>query len=165
MDITIIRSQKRRKTVSARIVDGTILVQAPARMSERALGPIVDKLSKSLNRRANRASSNSIDLDRLAHDLNRHYFEGVLTWSTIAWVANQEKSRWGSCTPAKGTIRLSDRLKAAPPFVITYVLFHEMAHLIEPNHSKAFWRLVERYPRAERARGFLMAFGGSADQY
>jgi hypothetical protein len=69
-------------------------------------------------------------------------------------VDNQNR-RWGSCTPADGTIRLSSRLRAMPEYVVDYVLVHELAHLVEPSHDARFWSLVARYPRAERARGFL----------
>jgi predicted metal-dependent hydrolase len=69
------------------------------------------------------------------------------------------RARYGSCTPEDGTIRLSDRLLDFPAWVRDYVLVHELAHLVEPNHSAAFWSLVARYPLAERARGFLIAKG------
>jgi predicted metal-dependent hydrolase len=55
-------------------------------------------------------------------------------------------------------IRLSSRLQALPGWVVDYVLVHELAHLLEPGHGPAFHRLVERYPRAERAEGFLEGF-------
>jgi predicted metal-dependent hydrolase len=73
-------------------------------------------------------------------------------------VANQD-ARWGSCTTNQGTIRLSDRLADAPAWVRDYVIIHELAHLIRPDHSPAFWRLVRRYKLTERARGYLMALG------
>ncbi|MBU4312320.1 MAG: M48 family metallopeptidase [Candidatus Omnitrophica bacterium] len=46
-----------------------------------------------------------------------------------------------------------------PIWVRNYVIIHEMAHLIEPNHSKSFWNIVSRFKLTERARGYLMAKG------
>ena len=66
----------------------------------------------------------------------------------MRWVSNQN-SRWGSCTSVDRSIRLSDRLKGMPEWVVDYVLLHELAHLIEPNHSKRFWALVEAYPETD----------------
>ena len=65
--------------------------------------------------------------------------------------------RWGSCTPADGTIRISARLASEPGWVLDYVIVHELAHLVVAGHNRRFWALVRRYPRSERARGWLMA--------
>ncbi len=75
--------------------------------------------------------------------------------TSVRWVTNQG-SRWGSCTPVDGTIRLSDRLATMPGWVVDYVLVHELAHLIEIGHGPRFYRLVDAYPKAERARGYLL---------
>lgn len=149
MELRIVRSTGRRKTVSARVVDGQILVQAPAAMSEAELQPIIEKLRRRLQRRA--------------LDLNRQHFDGTLTWQSITWVTNQD-SRWGSCSPAEGTIRLSHRLATVPAWVRDYVIVHELAHLQEANHGPRFWKLVNRYPRTERARGYLIALAGEAQE-
>ena len=99
MDVKIMRSRNRAKTVSAREVDGYLLVQAPAGMSDAELQPIVDRLKKRLlNRRARQSLANQ-DLQQLAHKLNQQYFDGKLAWKNVSWVTNQEKSRWASCTP------------------------------------------------------------------
>lgn len=55
-------------------------------------------------------------------------------------------------------IRLSHRLQVMPSWVVDYVLVHELAHLAEPTHSSRFWRLVDRYPDAARARGYLEGY-------
>ncbi len=163
MEVRIVRSANRRKTVSARQVDGYVLVQAPARMSEAELAPIVEQLTARLQRRGAVRDLDEGDLERVAQELNRDYFGGRLTWRSIEWVSNQE-SRWGSCTPATGTIRLSHRLATMPTWVRDYVLVHELAHLLEPNHGPRFWELVNRYPRTERARGYLLASGSDSSE-
>jgi hypothetical protein len=63
--------------------------------------------------------------------------------------------RWASCTPSDGTIRVSDRLRDVPDFVLDYVVLHELGHLLVHGHGPSFWRLLASYPRLERARGFL----------
>jgi predicted metal-dependent hydrolase len=95
-------------------------------------------------------------------ELNRDYFAGQLTWLDIRYVGNQ-RHRLGSCSPATRTIRLSDRLLRTPAWVRDYVIVHELAHLLEANHGARFWTLVNRYPKAERARGYLMAMCLEAD--
>ena len=152
----IIRSARRKKTVSARVVDGILHVRAPVHLSDAELAPIIEQLKARLKARAVRKELDDALLERRAKELNRLYFHGQLTWTSIRWVTNQHK-RAGSCTPATGSIRISHHVAQMPAFVRDYVLVHEMAHLLEPNHSPRFWEMVNRYPRTERARGYLMA--------
>lgn len=158
MDIKIIRSKKRKKTISAREVDGQFVVQAPANMSDAELQPIIENLQKRWKKRQTKSNLDDKALQRRAQELNRAYFNGKLKWESIKWVTNQN-SRFGSCTPSNGTIRLSHRLASMPVFVRDYVIVHELAHLVETNHGPKFWKLVNRYPKTERARGYLMAVG------
>ena len=74
--------------------------------------------------------------------------------ASVRWVTNQN-TRWGSCTSKDAAIRLSHRLKGMPEWVVDYVLLHELAHLLEPNHSARFWALVDAYPHTVKAKGFL----------
>lgn len=70
-----------------------------------------------------------------------------------------QSSRWGSCS-SSGSINYNWRLILAPPFVLDYVAAHEVAHLVEMNHSPAFWATVERtLPEMERGRAWLKAHG------
>ena len=71
--------------------------------------------------------------------------------------SKRQQTRWGSCTPSTGRIRISDRVAGFPPWVIDYVIVHELVHLVVADHSPDFWQLVNRYDRAERARGYLDA--------
>jgi len=158
METKIIRSKRRKKTVSARVVEGQFVVQAPANMSNTELQPIIEKLQRRWQKKQAKSGLDDETLHRRAQELNRQYFKGKLKWKSIKWVTNQN-SRFGSCTPTNGTIRLSHRLATMPTFVRDYVIVHELAHLVEANHGAKFWELVNRYPKTERARGYLMAVG------
>ncbi len=156
--VEILRSRQRRKTVSAELKNGVLMVRAPAAMSDAELMPIVEKLRARLQKRHRPAPPSDTELQKRAEMINGTYFSGKLRWQSIRYVTNQNK-RFGSCTPSRGTIRISHRVAALPLFVQDYVLVHELAHLEEANHSPRFWQLVNRYPLTERARGYLMAVG------
>ena len=68
-------------------------------------------------------------------------------------------TRWASCSPGSGEIRISETLQEVPAYVLNYVLVHELAHLMVPGgHPPEFWDVVRRYPRTERAVGYLEAY-------
>jgi predicted metal-dependent hydrolase len=76
-----------------------------------------------------------------------------------------QSSRWGSCTSA-GSLSFSWRLILAPPFVLDYLAAHEVAHLVEMNHSPRFWRVVGRVcPSMERAKKWLDSSGNDLHRY
>ncbi len=158
MEIKVIRSKRRVKTVSGRMEGEVFVVRAPAALGSAELDQLIQQLLQRQRRKERKGGLDDVALERRARQLNRQYFDGQLQWKSIRWSARQDK-RAGSCTPARGTIRLSHRLATMPAFVRDYVLVHELAHLLEANHSARFWELVNRYPRTERARGFLMAAG------
>ena len=106
------------------------------------------------HRHLQRGGAAGVDLEERASHLADRY--ELPRPTSIRWVENQEL-RWGSCTPLDGSIRISSKLVAEPGWVLDYVIVHELAHLVVPGHGPKFWELVDRYPRAERARGWLMA--------
>ncbi|WP_018544386.1 M48 family metallopeptidase [Streptomyces sp. LaPpAH-108] len=152
--IEVRRSARRRRTVSAYREGDRTVILIPARMSEaeerRWVTVMLDKLAAQENKRV----PGDAELTARAERLSAQYFDGRARPATVRWVTNQN-TRWGSCTPAEGSIRLSHRLKGMPEYVIDYVLCHELAHLLVPGHGPDFWRLLESYPRTERARGYL----------
>jgi len=159
LDIKIIRSKRRKKTVSAELVNWyTLQVRAPETMSDRDLEPLIADLARKVLAKRHKMRDFSSDdaLEKRAQYWNERLFKGKLKWRSVRFVGNQSK-RFGSCSPQRGTIRISDRLADVPQFVLDYVIVHELAHLVEANHSKAFWSLVYQYPLVERARGYLMA--------
>ncbi|RMF88972.1 MAG: M48 family peptidase [Methanobacteriota archaeon] len=154
--VKVIRSPRRRKTVSARMSNGELLIYLPARMSRREEREWVERMKKRMAAKRGRAPRTDESLMKRAEELNKKYFEGKLKIGSISFSDRQR--RWhGSCSTLTGDIRISSRLKEMPHWVLDYVIVHELAHLIHGGHSKEFWRLVNRYPYAERARGFLIA--------
>ncbi|MEX0789746.1 MAG: M48 family metallopeptidase [Actinomycetota bacterium] len=158
-EVEVRRSERRQRTVSARLRDGKLVVYLPAGMSraeeDRWVTTMLERFeARSLRRRLNTDG----DLQRRAAELNKLYFDGRLKWASLKYVTNQN-TRYGSCSPGEATIRISSVLADMPRWVRDYVLVHELAHLVQPNHSKEFWALVNRYPLTERARGYLMAKG------
>jgi hypothetical protein len=151
--VEVVRSPRRRKTVQARQVGGVLRISIPASMTAADEKHWVDEMVRRMERKA---ASNQIDLEDRAMALADRY--DLPRPTGIRWVDNQTW-RWGSCTPADRTIRISSRLASEPSWVLDYVIVHELTHLLAPHHDARFWAIVERYPRAERARGFLMARG------
>lgn len=159
MEVKIVRSLRRKKTVSARLVKDVILINAPHHIHEFQLDKIVSQFKERFQRRKLKEELNkNEDLLSVFHRLNEKYFENKLKLTAIEYVTNQN-TRFGCCNYQTGCIRISHRLSTMPVWVRDYVVMHEMAHLLEPNHSKAFWDIVSRYTLAERARGYLMAVG------
>ena len=151
--VEVIRSARRMRTVSARLRGDVLEVRMPTGLAPEEERRHILQLGR---RVARRERSDGIDPPARAVELARRY--GLPAPAGVRWVDNQ-RSRWGSCSPGSGEIRLSRRLAEFPRWVLDYVLVHELAHLVEANHSPAFWSLVGRYPLAERARGYLIAKG------
>ncbi len=158
MEVRVTRSTRRTKSVCARVVNGVLEVSAPSHMSDAELTPIIARLEQRIGLRRERARLDDRLLEDLAARLNASYFGGELRWASIAWTTQQVR-RYGSCTPGRGTIRISHRVVSMPAFVLEYVVLHELAHLRVSGHGPAFWQLVNRYPLTERARGYLMGVG------
>jgi len=124
----------------------------------------VDKMLARLAAREERVSRSDDELLIRAHRLIGRYLSEharVAVPASVRWVTNQN-GRWGSCTPADRTIRISHRIQEMPDWVIDYVLLHELAHLVVPSHNARFWELVGRYAKAERARGYLEGIAAAA---
>lgn len=155
----IIRSPRRRRTISARRRGEVIEIRLPGGMPAQEEAKWVERMTKRLRPRP---APGDDDLVRRANALSSRHFGGELRPASVSWSA-QQKSRWGSCSVDSGAIRLSTRLRDFPPWVVDYVLVHELAHLRYRSHGPRFWNLVGRYPLTERARGYLLAKGGSAE--
>ena len=158
MRVEVVRSKKRRKTISAlQVSDDLVRVSIPASLTKAEEQHWVDEMLKRFERRA---EADRIDLFARALELATEH--GFPFPSSVRWVDNQN-ARWGSCTPVDGTIRLSSRMVGFPRWVIDAVLVHELAHLVEIGHGPRFDTLCARYPLTERATGYLLAKGFEGD--
>ena len=71
--------------------------------------------------------------------------ETAMNVHATSWSIRRMKTRWGSCTPKTGTIRISSALAAYPPACLDYVVAHELTHLLEPSHNERFHALLDRF--------------------
>ena len=152
--VTVTRSAKRKRTVGARLVGDVLNIVVPSWMSRAEQARWVETMTARFQRRR---STDRFDLGRRANTLSR--LHNLPRHAEISW-SDKMLTRWGSCTPSTGVIRLSSRLAKFPDWVVDYVIVHELAHIERGDHSPAFWELVHRYPKAERAIGYLMAKSG-----
>jgi predicted metal-dependent hydrolase len=156
----VVPSRRRRRTVQAQLVEGVLELRVPAAMPERERQLWAERMRGRIERQLRRAKPSNAALETLARLLNRRYFGGRLRWHSVSY-AEQEK-RWGSCTFTAGVIRISERAAKLPRWVLSYIVMHELAHLVRDDHGPHFWDIVGRYPLTERARGYLMAIDHDA---
>src|SRR5690606_7113358 len=101
------------------------------------------------------------------HDWHRSLLHGVLPAIIARWerrlgvkvrgyFLQRMKTKWGSCNPSAGHIRINTELVKKPRDLLEYVVVHEMLHLREPNHSERFVALLDKhYPGWREARAEL----------
>jgi len=154
--VEVRRSAKRRRTVSAYRDGERVVVLIPAQFTGAEEREWVDRMIARLAARERREHTDEALYERAVRLAERYLGEypQAARPASVRWVRNQN-GRWGSCTPADRSIRISDRIRTFPDWVIDYVVLHELSHLIVANHNAQFWALVARYPRSERARGYL----------
>lgn len=154
--VQVIRSKRRKKTVQAKLDGNTLVMYLPAGLSETEESQLIQKMKTKVENKQTRRALNDDDyLEKRANEFNQSYFNGQLKIASIEYVTNQNTRR-GSCTPARGSIRISHELAEMPRWVLDYVIMHEITHLEHPNHSRTFWNKVNEYKYTERARGFLI---------
>jgi predicted metal-dependent hydrolase len=151
MEIELVRGTRRRKHVEAVLVGDHLRVSFPRWMSLAEAQEMAQELAERMRRRVD---PNRIDLAARCRRIARQY--GLPRPKSVRWVDNM-RQRWGSCTPEDASVRISSRLAAYPLWVLDYVLIHELAHLLVDSHGPEHDALVDRFPLAERARGFLIA--------
>ncbi len=147
--VEVRRSRRRRRSVTAFREGGTIVVSIPARFTRAEEREWVALMTQRLADKERRRRPSDAALLARATELSATYLGGLARPASVRWASNQN-SRWGSCTPADGSIRISDRVKGTPSWVLDYVLLHELAHLLEAGHGAAVLEAARGLP-AHRA--------------
>ena len=160
--VRIITSRKRRRTVAARMRSGVLELLVPASMPHVERQHWAEVMTRRLERRAERSRPTDAKLEERARVLNDRHFGGRLRWKTIGFVAMDRQ--WGSCAFTDGSIRIAQRAASLPGWVLEYLLVHELAHLVYSDHGREFHELENRYPLAERAKGYLLALDAMTSQ-
>jgi len=163
--VEVRRSRRRKSTVSAYRDGERTIVAIPARFTRAQEREWVQRMLDRLADSERRRRPSDDELARRATELSEKYLGGRAHPTSVRWSGNQDR-RWGSCTLIDGSIRISTRLRGMPSWVLDYVLLHELAHLLHAGHGPGFWKLLESYPRTERARGFLegVSYARDADR-
>jgi YgjP-like, metallopeptidase domain len=161
--VEVRRSARRRRTLSVFREHGRLVALVPQRLTRaqeaELLPPLVERFLLRESKTGTRLGEG--ELEQRAQTLYRRYIqplsEVAMPTARVRWVDNQRR-RWGSCRADTGEIRLSSRLRTMPGWVVDYVILHEVAHLLQPNHSAAFHRLLSGYPRLAEAKAFLSGY-------
>lgn len=160
-EVEVRRSARRVRTVSAYREGERIVVLIPDSLSSSEEQHWVEVMVARLEKAERRKRPSDAELLQRAIGLSDRYLGGIAIPESVRWVDNQN-TRWGSCTPGDRTIRLSTRLQGMPSWVVDYVIVHELAHLFESSHNARFWSWVDRYPQAERAKGYLLGWSAAS---
>jgi predicted metal-dependent hydrolase len=163
-EIVVLRSKRRKKSISAYRQGGRIIISIPARMSkadERSVVP--EMIAKIRAQEADESPSETLLMQRAVELLELYAPEITARPKSINWRAMRE--RWGSCTSVDATIRISDRLKGAPAYALDYVLFHEAIHLHYFDHGPEFKAVLARFPEESRAEAYLEGFEAAERRY
>jgi predicted metal-dependent hydrolase len=155
-DVEIRVSPRRKKTAGAHWEGDRIIVVVPPHLRGAERDQMVDHLAQRLQRHRPLLHASDRHLEERATALGDRYLDGVRATS-IRWSTNQHK-RWGSCTLFTREIRISERLRVAPEWVLDAVIVHELAHLLEPSHNARFRAFEARYPRRAEADTFLEGY-------
>ena len=152
-------SARRTRTAAACFEGDRIVVTVPAAMPAAERAQVAERLADRLIAKAAAAAHKAdADLSARAAELSARYLDGKARPASIRWVDNQ-RTRWGSCTPATRTIRINSALRHVPDWVLDSVIVHELAHLLAADHGPRFKALVARYPRTGEASTWLAGYG------
>lgn len=155
------RSKRRKKSVGAYREQGRTIIVAPIRMPAKEVHEYAQELIQKLNFQHEKIASQELLENRARHLVKTYLDVDVFAEHPvpvkIRWVTNQN-SRWGSCTPSDGNIRISHRIQGMPEYVIDAVLLHELVHLIVADHSPRFYEYLAKFEDYRLAKEYLAGY-------
>lgn len=154
-EIVVIRSKKRKRSISAFRQGGKIIISIPARLTKAEERQVVPEMVAKI--RAKEVAPDELELSKLVDQLLSKYAPEIeIRPSSVSWRAMNE--RWGSCTSVDRTIRIATKLQRAPKYVLEFVLYHEAIHLYIVDHGPEFQEMLKRHPRQLEAEAFLAGY-------
>jgi predicted metal-dependent hydrolase len=160
-EIRVVRSSRRKRSISAYREQGAIVIQVPARLSNSKVSALIPEMVEKILTREAREKISDSDLSQRAHELLKRYLPEFPNGpESVTWRPMNE--RWGSCTTLDRTIRISDRLNGAPDYVVDYLLVHELIHLMIPDHGPQFEALLARFEASDKASAYLDGYEAGA---
>ncbi|MDA3839141.1 MAG: M48 family metallopeptidase [Candidatus Delongbacteria bacterium] len=159
-EIIVQRSKRRKKTLQATLRDNTVKILAPHHTSYEDVKVFLNKFLKKLVRK-DIILNNDKELLSRAKKLKKKFLPDAPDF-TIVFQKSLTRI-WGKCFTNQRKIVINPILGTYPKWVLDFVIVHEIAHLLVPNHGKEFRSLVDRFKLKERAVGFLMAKGMKED--
>lgn len=147
--------------------EGIVEMSVPHTMTDEQVMDVIRDILPRLARMADRQQMREAKaVERPSHEAYTewHRFlsqlipmvEKEMQLAARTYTVRYMRTRWGSCSPARGTISINSALASLPNECTHYVLVHELAHMAHPDHSPAFWLHVERfYPDYRKIRAYL----------
>ena len=158
MDITYQWIRSRRKTIAIQIDrEGQVIVRTPYGITKRQVEEFLDEKKDWILQTRQRVEKRKTEQIPISEEVRREgierakrifpertaYFAKRMGVDYGRITIREQKTRWGSCS-SKGNLNFNCLLMLAPPEIIDYVVVHELCHRKEMNHSKNFWREVEK---------------------
>ena len=154
-EIVVIRSKKRKRSISAFRQGGKIVISIPARLTKAEERQVVPEMVAKI--RAKEVAPDESELSKLVDRVLSEYApEIAIRPTSVSWRAMNE--RWGSCTSVDRTIRIATKLQRVPKYVLEFVLYHEAIHLYISDHGPEFQEFLKRHPRQLEAEAFLEGY-------
>ena len=145
-DVPVLVERKRVKNFNLHVrADASVFCSVPNAASSKQIDDFLTRHASWIVQHVVRAEQAARTQPRIVGRI-----EATMGIHAERWSLRTMKSRWGSCTPARKTIRINTQLAAYPPLCLEMVVTHELVHLMEPSHNARFHALLDTYCPSNR---------------